>query len=240
MDRPVRSGASTSMTRRGAIQALALGLGSALVVACRGGQPGPAVTGTSPPTPANTAAAIPTAGASGGSTATPAPVVGQPATPVAAAASAGASSTQPKPGGTIHTGQVGDIANLDGHYSNQLSNNTVQLAYDKLASYDAQMQPQPMLAESWEISDDLTTFKFNLRKGVQFHTGREFTSDDVKYNVQRVQDPSLAALVATLGQQAAWFTGVDTPDKYTVVLHTDKSRDGVFDFLRSFNRHSRA
>jgi hypothetical protein len=39
-----------------------------------------------------------------------------------------------KAGGTIRTGQVGDIANLDGHYSNQLSNNTVQLAYDKLVA----------------------------------------------------------------------------------------------------------
>lgn len=135
----------------------------------------------------------------------------------------------------MRTGQVGDIANLDGHYSNQLSNNTVQLAYDKLAVYDAQMQPQPLLAESWDVSDDLKAFKFNLRKGVTFHNGRELTSDDVKYNVQRVQDPKLAALVATLGQQATWFTGIDTPDKYTVVLHTDMPRPGVFDFLRNFN-----
>ncbi|MBV9324514.1 MAG: ABC transporter substrate-binding protein [Chloroflexi bacterium] len=153
----------------------------------------------------------------------------------ASVATPASASAQPKSGGTVHTGQVGDIANLDGHYSNQLSNNTVQLAYDKLAAYDAQMQPQPMLAQSWDISDDLTTFKFNLRKGVTFHNGREFTSDDVKYNIQRVQDPKLAALVATLGQQAAWFTGVETPDKYSVVLHTDKPRPGVFDFLRNFN-----
>ena len=48
-----------------------------------------------------------------------------------------------------------------------------------------------MLAESWDVSSDLTQFKLNLRKGVQFHTGREFTSDDVKYNLLRVRDPKV-------------------------------------------------
>ena len=78
-----------------------------------------------------------------------------------------ATSTQaaPKPGGAIRTGQVGDIANLDGHYSNQLSSNTVQLCYDKLAVYDQNLQPVPMLAESWDISSDLTQYKFNLQIG---------------------------------------------------------------------------
>jgi peptide/nickel transport system substrate-binding protein len=195
------------MTRRTAIQALAVGLGSVLVAAC--GAAGPNLPTLAPPTAQPTGATL--------------------------ASTSSSAAGQPRSGGAVRTGQVGDIANLDGHYSNQLSNNTVQLAYDKLAAYDAEMQPQPMLAESWDVGDDLTAFKFNLRRGVAFHNGRELTSDDVKYNVQRVQDPKLAALVATLGQQAAWFTAIETPDKYTVVLHTDKPRPGVFDFLRNFN-----
>ena len=58
--------------------------------------------------------------------------------------------------------------------------------------YDDKLTPQPMLAESWDVSSDLTQIKLNLRKGVQFHTGREFTSDDVKYNLLRVRDPKVA------------------------------------------------
>jgi peptide/nickel transport system substrate-binding protein len=229
--------ASATITRRSAVQALAVGLGSFVLAAC-GVEPSPAVTGSSPRTqtdsPATPAAEVPTAIASRVNVATLTPSTAQPVSAISVSTPSSASG-QPKPGGTVRTGQVGDIANLDGHYSNQLSNNTVQLAYDKLAVYDSQMQPRPMLAESWDIGDDLTAFKFNLRKGVTFHNGREFTSDDVKYNVQRVQDPKLAALVATLGQQAAWFTDIETPDKYTLVLHTDKPRPGVFDFLRNFN-----
>ena len=47
---------------------------------------------------------------------------------------------------------------------------------------------QPMLATTWNWKDDLTLV-VNLRQGVKFSNGRDFTSEDVKYNVQRLQDP---------------------------------------------------
>ncbi len=197
---------------------LAAGLTPVVLAACAAPAPaiptsGSAPTARSQPTSAQPAATVV-------STPVIQPPVGTPAA---------------KAGGTIRTAQVGDIANLDGHYSNQLSSNTVQLAYDKLVAYNEDLQPRPVLAESWDISTDLKQFRLSLRKGVQFHNGREFTSDDVKYNIMRVRDPKMAGLVATLGQQAAWFSTVDTPDKYTVVLGTDRPRPGVFDFLRSMN-----
>ena len=225
--------APIAITRRKAIQTLALGFGSSFLAACGAATPS-SPTVSAPPASATAAATVPGA-APPPATSAAAPPTSATAEPVVVASTPAPAAAQPKIGGTIRTGQVGDIANLDGHYSNQLSSNTVQLAYDKLASYDLQLQPRAMLAESWDISDDLQTFKFNLRKGVTFHNGREFTSDDVKYNVQRVQDPNRASLVATLGQQATWFVGVDTPDKYTAILRTDKPRPGVFDFLRNFN-----
>ena len=40
-----------------------------------------------------------------------------------------------------------------------------------------------MLAESWDFSPDYKPFKLNLRKGVQYHNGRELTSEDVKYSL---------------------------------------------------------
>ena len=69
---------------------------------------------------------------------------------------------------------------------------TVWLIYDRLTSYDLKLQPQPMLAESWDVSDDHKRAKLNLRKGVQFHSGRDFTSDDVKWNLMRIADPKPA------------------------------------------------
>jgi peptide/nickel transport system substrate-binding protein len=203
--------ASVAISRRSAIRLVAAGVGAGVLTGCGG-----STTPSSPPT----LAPQPVSAASGAT-----------ATPAGAVVSAG----QPKTGGTIRTGQVGDIANLDGHYANQLSATTVQMAYDKLAVYDLTLQPQPVLAESWDVSSDSRTFKFNLRRGVQFHNGREFTSDDVNYNLLRVRDPKLTGLAGTLAPQSAWFTSIDTPDKYTVTLTSDQPRPGIFDFLSAFN-----
>jgi len=77
----------------------------------------------------------------------------------------------------------------------------------------------PDLAESWDISKDGLTWTFHLRKGAKFHNvepslGREVTSADVKYSMERAAyDP------ASLFQVS--FRNVDkfeTPDKYTLVM----------------------
>jgi peptide/nickel transport system substrate-binding protein len=96
------------------------------------------------------------------------------------------------------------------------------------------MQPQPILAESWELSSDVKQIKLNLRKGVQFHDGRELTSDDVNYSLLRIRDPKLAAVAGQLASQSAWWTNISLPDKYTIVLGSDVPRPGVFDFLQYF------
>jgi peptide/nickel transport system substrate-binding protein len=122
---------------------------------------------------------------------------------------------------------------LDGHRLYQPTQVGVFQMYDTLSAYDAQRQPQPMLAESWDVSPDFKRVQLNLRKGVQFHDGREFTSDDVKYNVLRVRDPKLPA--AQLLFMSNWFSDIQTPDKYTVVLLSDQPRPAVFDFFEFLN-----
>jgi peptide/nickel transport system substrate-binding protein len=68
---------------------------------------------------------------------------------------------------------------------------------------------------------------------VQFHSGRELTSDDVKWNLMHVQDPKVAAGALIL--QSKWFTSVETPDKYTVVLGAEQPRPATFDFFEYFD-----
>jgi peptide/nickel transport system substrate-binding protein len=145
------------------------------------------------------------------------------------------STPEPKSGGTLRTSQVGDLANIDGHYGTSFVTNTVWPAYDRLTAYDDKLQPQPMLAESWEVSHDAKQIVLHVRKGVQFHTGRELTSDDLKYNLLRVRDPKLSAVAGVLATQSAWWTDIATPDKYTAILTSDKPRPGVFDFFQAFN-----
>jgi len=48
--------------------------------------------------------------------------------------------------------------------------------------------PVPALAESWEPSADAATWTFTIRKGVQFHNGKELTIDDVVATLKRHTD----------------------------------------------------
>lgn len=47
---------------------------------------------------------------------------------------------------------------------------------------------QPVLAESWEASDDATEWRFRIRKGVTFHDGKELTPEDVVQTLRRHSD----------------------------------------------------
>src|SRR5437870_5673713 len=88
-----------------------------------------------------------------------------------------AASGQPKAGGKLSAAKLGDVANLDGHYWSPNGGLHVWLAYDTLSRYDANLKPQPQLAESWDVSSDLKQVTVSLRKGVTYHSGREFTAD---------------------------------------------------------------
>lgn len=52
---------------------------------------------------------------------------------------------------------------------------------------------RPMLAESWEASDDLKTWTFKLREGVMFHNGDELTAEVIEWNFKRWMQPDLGA-----------------------------------------------
>ncbi|MBV8084278.1 MAG: ABC transporter substrate-binding protein [Chloroflexi bacterium] len=141
-------------------------------------------------------------------------------------------SAAPNAGGTMRVGMVGDLTSLDGQQAIPAVNSTIGWAYETLTRYGDKLQPQPQLAERWDVSADGKQIQLSLRKGVQFHDGREFTADDVVYSFNRLKDPKLAAIVGQIAAQAAWWTGIDAADKYTVVLKSDAPRPGVFDFLQ--------
>jgi peptide/nickel transport system substrate-binding protein len=153
--------------------------------------------------------------------------------PAASVQPAAAGAAQPKTGGTLRVAISADPASLDGHLYANGRFDTTWLVYDRLTEYDLNLKPQPMLAESWDVSSDYKRIQLNLRKGVAFHDGREFTSDDVKYNFLRVRDPKIGA--GAFVNQSNWFSSFDTPDKYTIVLNSEQPRPLAFDFFERLN-----
>ncbi len=63
----------------------------------------------------------------------------------------------------------------------------VENVYETLVWYNKDHADQfiPQLATDWNVSDDGTTYTFNIRQGVKFHNGDTLTPDDVAYTFQR-------------------------------------------------------
>jgi peptide/nickel transport system substrate-binding protein len=57
---------------------------------------------------------------------------------------------------------------------------------------------RPYLAESWEASDDLKTWTLNIRKGVKWHSGRDFVADDAVANLKHMLSPESGSSVIGL------------------------------------------
>lgn len=95
-----------------------------------------------------------------------------------------------------------------------------------LLDYDFDLNPMPALAETWDISEDGLTYQFNLRQGVQWSDGEDFTSEDVAYSIGVLKEKH------TRGR--ATFANVDsieTPDEHTVILHLKAAAPYMFTAL---------
>ena len=92
------------------------------------------------------------------------------------------------------------------------------LIYDSLVVYDENFNPVPNLATKWSVSDDNLTWTFELAKGVKWHDGEPFTSEDVKYTYELMMDTGLGYMYSSY---LTGITDIQTPDANTVVIVTD-------------------
>jgi peptide/nickel transport system substrate-binding protein len=97
----------------------------------------------------------------------------------------------PRSGGTLISAQTTEATGLDPQIVPAFSRSRRSpLMYNQLVRFDADMNPVPELAESWDVSKDGLTWTFRLRQGVKFHDGQELTSADVKFTFDRLVEKS--------------------------------------------------
>ena len=105
-----------------------------------------------------------------------------------------------RPGGTLKVGMLASHVAFDPPLTLETPDINVAVhAYDPLVMRNPDLSIQPMLAVSWEISDDATQWTFNLREGVTFRHGKAFTADDVVYTMERLFEVG-SPLASTLPQ----------------------------------------
>lgn len=96
---------------------------------------------------------------------------------------------------SIVIGTSAQIATTDPQAQSNLQHDQMfKMTHDRLVNYNSEKgEIEPELAESWEISDDNLVYTFHLVKGVTFHNGSPFTSDDVVATIQRGFDSSVVS-----------------------------------------------
>lgn len=105
-------------------------------------------------------------------------------------------------GGSLIIGKPYELTGFDpAPEGSQTSWEIHAVVYESLVFLDGDLVPGPGLAEGWETPDD-TTYVFKLRQGVKFHNGREMTSDDVVFSLQRVLELPTAWWDAMMGPAA--------------------------------------
>ena len=128
----------------------------------------------------------------------------------------GAASGGPQVGGRLVAAVPEDLDATDPHRtSGETGPVWLSLIFETLVFVDQDATVVPGLAESWEVSDDGTSYTFTLREGITFHNGRELTSEDVKWNYERIANPDTGAASAAV---FAIVDSIETPDERTVVL----------------------
>jgi peptide/nickel transport system substrate-binding protein len=96
----------------------------------------------------------------------------------------------PAYGDILVRGDIGDASNLIPLLASDSASHAVGgMVFNGLVKYDKDMNIIGDLAESWEISANGLVITFHLRKGVQWHDGKPFTSADVLYTYQVTTDP---------------------------------------------------
>ena len=141
-----------------------------------------------------------------------------------AGASVSAKKAKPDPTATLKVAQnavssiwdpVNTTANSGVDYT------TMGPVYDRLLLLGPKLTVEPMLAESYSLSNNNRTLTFKLRKDVTFHDGTPFNADVVLANINfRKASPNTPG-----GRAAAVIAAAAAVDPYTVRL--DLSDDGT-------------
>lgn len=124
--------------------------------------------------------------------------------------------TEVSEGGELKVAYSAQPPTLDLHVSTAIATAEIMgQIYESLLTLDAENNIVPMLAESYEQSDDGLTITFNLREDVLFHNGKEMKAEDVVASMNRWKDlPG--------GRNQFEDSVLEEIDEYTVEMELDK------------------
>jgi len=121
----------------------------------------------------------------------------------------------PKDGGQLTEGLSGSPRFINPVLAvSQTEHDIAALVFSGLLRLSGNGDLIPDLAESYSVSPDGSEYTFRLKEGLAFHDGKPLTSADVRFTIEKVQDPGIRSL-----KRGSWEgVVVETPDDRTVVF----------------------
>ena len=108
---------------------------------------------------------------------------------------------------------------------------TIMMIYDQLVEYQpGTLDPQPGLAQSWELQNGGKTIVFHLRNA-KFSDGSPVTADDVVFSLNRFKDPKVNTLLPFL---ATTIASVTAANPHTVVMKLKRVDGAILSNLTVF------
>jgi peptide/nickel transport system substrate-binding protein len=194
--------------RRGTVIGLSVPVIGAVIAACGDDDDDTTAPGTSGPD--GTSAGGPTGTGAPGTSAAPGTTAAQQA------------------GGTIKIAYQTPAATLDPIAMQDLgAYGLIAQCFEFLVTLGEGGEIAPGLAESWEPNEDGTVWTFQLRQGVKWHDGSDFTSADVAATMDRLVVAANAGLAGVIAEGA-----VDATDPNVAVFNLE-SANGNFPYLVS-------
>jgi peptide/nickel transport system substrate-binding protein len=160
--------------------------GSSLLAACGGDDDDDdsgttAATATTGVAPASTAATTGSTPPAAGATAT---------SPSGATASTPAAPAGDKPtGGTVVIAEIADADTLDPHrYYTTLASDVMNLVCETVIQLTPDLELEPILLDSIEVSDDGLIYTMKVKEGITFHNGEPLDAEAIKFSHERADN----------------------------------------------------
>jgi len=126
-----------------------------------------------------------------------------------------AGAQAPRTGGMLRVAIIGEPASLDNHFPvGVLAMAIGQHVFEGLFTMDKDYRPIPLLAESYSLADNGRRAVIKLRRGVLFHNGKEFISEDAVASLKRL----LKLEYHFRSFVAPNVVDIRGPDRYTVEI----------------------
>ncbi len=109
-------------------------------------------------------------------------------------------SIVPAKGGNYIEGIVGEPKYVNPLLSSGNDTDMVlcSLVFSGLTKYDKNGELVGDLAERWDVSSDNKTYTFYLRDSVLWHDKEEFSSDDIIYTIEYIQNPDFTGTLSSI------------------------------------------